>query len=163
MGRLLAGESFFLSPCLIKKYLEESPHDHEAGTATAAHEDEDSEQGADDHPDSAHETPFALHLPVVEDHPVRTGTLAHYPGDVTPEPESLEKNAESLQIGYTMTDTSLSYTGLEVQLVVLAVEVPVDPVAVVGVPAHEPVNFPPPVPVVESVSLVPVTIAAAVA
>ena len=44
----------------------------------------------------------------------------------------------------------------------MAVEISVDPVAVVGVPAHEAVDLPPPVPVVEPVLVTAVAVAAAV-
>ncbi len=53
-----------------------------------------------------------------------------------------------------------SYAGLKVELVVLAVEIPVDPVAVVGVSAHESVHLPPPVVVVPPpAASVPVAVA----
>lgn len=56
---------------------------------------------------------------------------------------------------------SSTHTGLEVHLVVLAVQPGVHPLAVVVVPAHEAVDLAPPVPVVESVAvLVPVAPAA---
>ena len=40
--------------------------------------------------------------------------------------------------------SNVAYIGLKVELVVLTEEPLVDPVAVVVVPAHEPVNLPPP-------------------
>ena len=58
---------------------------------------------------------------------------------------------------------SSTYARLEVQFIVLAVKVPVNPVAVVGVPAHEAVDLPPAVPVVEAVPVAAVAVAAAVA
>ena len=114
-------------------FLEKLPGGEEAAAAGAEQDDDADEDDSDDGADGAEHGGPALHLPLVEHHAARAGALADDPRVVAPEPAGEWR---------------------ELQLVVLTVELPVNPVAVVAVPAQEPINLSPAVVVVPAVATV---------